>query len=445
MPPRQAAGQLGHREGDVLVAQRTGALNTPEAIYSTNHALHARLADGSQLDAFGRLRVSAPFSIFDSKQISSNDPYQYEEMLVGTATDTFQYDRSSTFLAVGTALGDRAVRQTKRYFPYVPGKSHSVMATGVFAAAKANLSQYIGYGDDLNGLFFKMQGTTLGVVVRTATSGVAVDNFIAQAQWNIDKLDGTGPSGVTMDISKAQIFLIDFQWLGVGRIRFAFDIDGVITPVHEVMNANNLSVVYMSTPTLPIRYELVNTGITASASTLEQICCAVTSEGGYAVPGSEFTVSNGITRLPVTVRKPILAFRLKTAFPVGKPNRRTARLLDFAASAKTNNAYIEIVHAHGVTAETAAWLPVDDSSGMEYSVNITSITATHAHLVKALTAVAGQGSSSGVVSGSLDNVNAHSFLSQNFGSTSSDIFVMYATAEAGTADVTGTMGFVESE
>jgi len=104
-----------------------------------------QFGDTHSVDAFGRARVSEPFGVFDSKQISSNDPYSWEEKLVGTATDTYQYDRSSTYLTIGTASGDRAVRQTARYFPYVPGKSHSIIMTGIFGAGKVNVNQYIGY------------------------------------------------------------------------------------------------------------------------------------------------------------------------------------------------------------------------------------------------------------------------------------------------------------
>lgn len=411
---------------------------------STRNPMPIGFGNTAQTDAFGRLRVSNPFGIFDSKQIASNDPYSYEEKLVGTATSTFQYDRSSTYLAIGTATGDRAVRQTSRYFPYVPGKSHQITCTGVFAAGKTNLSQYIGYGDDLNGLFFKLQGTTLGVVIRSSVSGSPVDTFVAQADWNIDKLDGTGASGVTIDIAKAQIFSIDFQWLGVGRIRFGVDIDGILIVVHEVLNANIISSVYIATPTLPVRYEIVNTGVTADASTLEQICCSVSSEGGYSVPGLEFSASTGITRNAVTTREPILLIRLKSAFPVGEPNRRIVRVTDYGATTTGNNAYIELVHLHNPTV-TATWADIDDSSGVEYATTITSVTATHSHVVKVATAMTGVGVAGGVVTETTEYINAHSYISQNFDSTNSEIMALYATSESGTANVAGHITFIESE
>lgn len=217
-----------------------------------------------------------------------------------------------------------------------------------------------------------------------------MDTFIPQSSWNIDKLDGTGISGKTLDITKSQIFLIDFQWLGVGRVRFALDIDGRITPIHEVNNANSLGIVYMKTPTLPVRYEVVNTGTSTSTTTLEQICCSVSSEGGYQIPGIEFSAGHGITRRAVTARVPILAIRLKNAFPTGKPNRRTIRFIDFSATVLTNDTYIELRHLHNPSAITATWTDVDDSSGVQFSTDISAVTPTHSHLVQAVTIMAGQ-------------------------------------------------------
>lgn len=411
-----------------------------------NVPLSVQYADTPQLDAFGRLRVASPFGIFDSKQISTNDSYAWNEIVSGSgASATYQYDRSSTYLTVGTVSGERVVRQTARYFPYVPGKSHLIQVTGKLGTGKTNVDQYVGYGDDLNGLFFKLQGTTLGVVTRTSTSGTAVDTFVAQSDWNLDRLDGTGPSRITLDPTKVQIFMIDFQWLGVGRVRFGFVIDGVEVLCHEINHANTDTVVYMTTPTLPIRYEIRNTGTSASSTTLEQICSSVSSEGGYEVPGMEFSVGNGITRNAVTAREPILLIRLKNAFPVGKPNRRQVRFIDLQCSTVTNNAFFELVHIHNPTV-TATWNDVDtDSSGVEYATTITSVTGAHTHVIQALTVMAGQAGKGGTGSINSEFIDAHSYISQNIDSTNSDLFAVYATSETGTADCACHITWIESE
>lgn len=363
-----------------------------------------------------------------------------------TGTDvTFQYDRSSTYLKVGTANGDRCIRQTTRYLPYVPGKGQYVLATGVMGAGKTNVKQYVMYGDDLNGFGFCLNGTTMSIITRTATSGSAVDTLVAQSSWNLDKLDGTGTSGLTLDVTKSQIFTIDFQWLGVGSIRFGLDINGVNVYVHEMLNANLTGVVYVKTPSLPVRYEIVNSGVSASATTLEQICSSVASEGGYALPGQEFSVGNGVTRIAVTTRRPILAIRLKSAFPAGEPNRRVARFLDWEASARTNDAYFELMHMHDPISITGTWVSNGTQSGVEYSTDISAITAMMEHRVQVANVPSGQGNSSSAATVNSEFVSNHSFISQNFESDNSQVFVIFATSEAGTANCAGHISWIESE
>ena len=366
-----------------------------------------------------------------------------------TGTDlVYNYDRSSTYLKVGTANGDRAVRQTVRYFPYVPGKGQYIIATGILGAGKTNVKQYVMYGDDLNGLGFCLNGTTMSIITRTATSGSAVDTLTAQSSWNLDKLDGTGTSGLTLDITKSQIFAIDFQWLGVGRVRFGIDINGVMIYVHEMLNANNLSVIYMKTPTLPVRYEVINSGTSASTTTLEQVCSSVASEGGYALPGQEFSVSSsatGISRRAVTTRVPILAIRLKSAFPTGKPNRRSVRFLDFEVNTRTNDAHFELVHIHDPISITGTWVSNDSASGVEYSQDITAITGMMTHIVQIADVAAGQGNASAGTVINSEFVSNHSFLSQNFESDNSQVFVIFATSESGTANVRAHISFIEIE
>ena len=413
------------------------------SVYPPNKEIE--FSDSTNIDAFGRLRVSEPFGLFDYKQIATKHSTLFHEVTAGSGSIAFQYDRSSCYLQTTTASGDRALRQSTRYFDYISGRSQLVSLTGVFGAGQTNVNQYIGYGDDLNGLFFKLQATTLGVVVRTATSGSAVDTFTAQSSWNIDKMDGTGPSGITLDITKAQIFVIDFQWLAVGRIRFCFDIDGVIYPVHEVLNANSIGLAYMKTPTLPVRYEVINTGTAASSTTLEQICAAVSSEGGALIPGTSFTRGNGTTTRAVTTRAPVFAIRLKSAFPSGEPNRRTIRHLAMKCAAFTNDAYFELAHMHLPSAITATWTSVGTDSAVEYSTDITAVTGNPEHVIDDVIAVSGVGPTAASAESELRFVDQFSYLSQNFDSTNSQMFVVYATSFSGTANVTTSLTAGEFE
>jgi len=360
----------------------------------------------------------------------------------------YNYDRSSINLKVGNVSGQRVVRQTIRYFTYNPGYSQLIMTTQVLSPTKTGLKQTVMYGDDLNGLGICLEDATVKVFKRSSVTGSAVTTYVSQADW-LDRMDGTGgdrnASGIKLDIVKSQIQAIDFQWLGSGRVRFCLNIRGVLIPIYEFEHANDLDVVYMKTPSLPIRYEIENTGTTSSASTLEQICCSVASEGGYLLPGYEFASGNKFSTRSVTTRSPIFAVRLKANYPSGKPNRRTIRYLTAQLSAMTNDACFEIVHVHTPLTITATWADVDDSSSMEYSTNISALTATHMHVVDIINVYSGQagkGESSVANSGF---INQHAFISQNFESNNSQMFVVYATSRTGTADCAAQISWIESD
>lgn len=270
--------------------------------------------DNPGVDAFGRFRTSQPFTIFDGKFVETDGSLFWDTALVGGGAATWTSAESTYTLTNGTASGDSVTRQTKEYFNYQPGKSQLIMMTGVMGAIKANVRQRIGYFDNNNGLFFEEDGTNLKVVRRTNTSGSPVDNTVNQASWNIDPMNGSGPSGITIDMSKTQIFVIDFEWLGVGRVRMGFVVNGIIYYCHQFLNANSLTLVYMARPSLPCRYEMTNTGVAASGTSMKQICSTVISEGGFNMPGVVRAVDTGSTAITVSSTLiPLLSIRLKSA------------------------------------------------------------------------------------------------------------------------------------
>ena len=238
-------------------------------------------------DAFGRLRTSTPYTLFDSKNILSKNSL-FDESLTGSGTVSYSSDKSTVSLNVTTASGDKVIRETKRVFSYQPGKSLLNLNTFIFNTAKTNLRQRVGYFEDNNGIILQQNNSEVSFILRTSTTGTASDsNKITQANWNGDKLDGTGASGFTLDLTKTNIFFTDIEWLGVGSVRVGFVINGQFIVAHTFHNANSQTSVYMKTPNLPIRYEIENTGATASSSVLQQICSTVMSEGGYEPIGIE--------------------------------------------------------------------------------------------------------------------------------------------------------------
>ena len=276
----------------------------------------------ASVDSFGRLRVSNPLTLFDSSY-RHQDNGLWATSVANSGTATFNANQGLMDLAVTTTSGSKVYRETLRVFPYQPGKSLLLLSTFVFNEAKTNLRQRSGYFDNNNGFFLELSGTTLSFVRRSYVSGALVETKIPQSDWNTDKLDGTGLSGITLDMTKAQILWSDMEWLGVGSVRMGFVIDGVLITCHTFNHANIISSTYITTATLPLRYEIENTGTTGSSSTLKQICGSVISEGGYQLSGDSHSVGTPIAT-PVSMATagtvyPIVSLRL-----IASPNRLNA-------------------------------------------------------------------------------------------------------------------------
>lgn len=275
-------------------------------------------SDSGLNDAFGRVRVAAPYTLFDSKMTHDNSPLFWDDAQTsgGGTTSTYNANQSSVTLAVSANIAGVRVRQTKRRFNYQPGKSLLIVMTGVLGSKVSGINKRIGYFDSDNGIFFQLNGTVMQLVKRTKTSGAPVDTIVNQADWNIDTMDGDGPSGATLDTTKTQIFFMDIEWLGVGRVRCGLYIDGVPTYVHQFVHANVLDLVYMSTPNLPIRYEIQNSG-SGDAASMTQICSTVVSEGGQDNTGYVRSIDMSTTPVAANVigtQYALLGLRLKSAF-----------------------------------------------------------------------------------------------------------------------------------
>ncbi len=243
----------------------------------------ARSVDNPTIDAFGRARVSNPVTIFDSKQIFDNQPLFWDERLEsgGGISSAHSVNTASTVITSNLNTAGLFTRQTFQRFNYQPGKSQQVVMTGILrkSGGGAGVQARLGIFDDENGLFFEDDAGTLKVVRRSFVTGAAVDDKVAQANWNLDRMDGSGASRVVIDWTLSQLFTIDFEWLAVGRIRLGVIIAGMTIYVHQFLFANVLNVAYMSTPNLPLRFQL-ETQNPSAVSSIECICTTVISEGG---------------------------------------------------------------------------------------------------------------------------------------------------------------------
>lgn len=324
---------------------------------------------GTNVDAFGRVRSSQPYTLFDSQNRFAADP-QFSTATATGGSTTYLANESSVRLDVTTTSGSSVTRQTFRNFPYQPGKGLLVLATFVMNSPKAGLRQRVGYFNTQNGVFFQQNDSTKSFVLRSYISGSVSDaRTVNQSSWNGDKLDGTGASGYTLDPSKAQILWMDFEWLGVGSVRCGFIIDGQYIVCHTFENANSISTVYMTTAILPVRYEITNTAATASASSMRQICASVVSEGGY----EQYSVGHVARRTTSlntigTTFLPLLSIRLSTAGAnaVVIPGRIQVLPL------QSQN--YEVALVKNATLTGASWTAVSTDSNVEFDVSATAVT-----------------------------------------------------------------------
>jgi hypothetical protein len=277
--------------------------NLRQVLLDQNGRVQTTYGDQSIISAFPRLRIADLESLFDNTfEYSENTTLVMTTETIGGGSLTFLPNISSVQLGVGTGAGDRAVIQSKDYIRYQPGKGQLIHMTGAFGVGQSGTIKRWGYYDDQNGIFWEQDDSVINIVLRSSSSGILVETRVPQSQWNVDPLDGTGPSGIVLNPTLSQILDIDLQWLGSGRVRVSFNINGQHAPAHNFLNANILSVPYMTTANLPIRWEIINNGPVAAPTSFIATCASVASEGRVdinryypfsAASGSSLTAVNG--------------------------------------------------------------------------------------------------------------------------------------------------------
>lgn len=418
-----------------------------KTLFEVNMLSSRLTASGTATDAFGRIRVSNPTTLFDSyHRYQMND--RFTTSTSGTANTQHQVNESVVDMNIGTASGDKCYRESKRVFAYQPGKSLLIMNTFAFNAQKTNVRQRVGYFSSENGVFFENDGTDNWLVLRSYVSGSVVETRIAQSNWNVDAFDGTGLSSQSahhgrgsLDVTKANIFWMDVEWLGVGDVRCGFVVDGLMHTAHVFHNDNLNTTTYMTTAILPIRYEIENTGTSASASKMKQICSTVISEGGYTLEGR----SRGIS-IPITTPKdlptagtftPVLSIRLKDSF-----KDAIALLRDVEFFGVTNNTSYRYKIIIGGTLTGASFASVSDDSSVEYDTSATAISGGRDAQVGYVNVSAG----AGAAAINLDKTQLFSYQLERdtFAASNKGVIItLAATGSANGNDAVGSMAWEE--
>jgi hypothetical protein len=348
---------------------------------------------GMAVDAFGRARMSTPYTLFDSVYKYSDNG---EFATSNTAGGTFQFNANESTVSLtvdGATTNSEVLRETYKVFSYQPGKSLLTLNSFVMNTPTEGIRQRAGYFSATDGIFLELDGTELSFVIRSNVTGSIVENRVTRNDWIIDKLDGFGPSGYTLDISKAQILFTDIEWLGVGSVRIGFVIDGRFIHCHTFHHANIAPLPYMSSASLPVRFEIKNVSASSGSYTLRHICSSVISEGGYRTTGRPFAIG-----IPVQSPRdmptagtyiPAISIRLKSGSLDGIAVPKNFSLVGVGNA--TRIAY-RLVNGPSLSLTGANWVSAGNNSLVEYDISATALTGGDI-LLQGYTAVTNQSAS----------------------------------------------------
>jgi hypothetical protein len=368
----QNLGQLSHTAGQIpFVYDRANDHYRP---LEQKDLSFANSAGSTSFDAFGRMRTSSPLTLFDSShRYADNGLWSTASGVNGSGV--FNSGQGLVELNVTNASGSFVTRETTKVFAYQPGKSLLTLNTFVMSPAKTGLRQRVGYYGADNGMYLEQADSSVSFVKRSIVTGSLADTPVLQANWNGDKLDGSGPSGLTLNLTNAQILWMDLEWLGVGSVRMGFVINGQFILCHTFHHANNITSTYITTASLPLRYEIANTAATIGSSTLKQICSSVISEGGYELRGLQQAVSQDVNapyELITTVNTdyPVITIKLKST-------RLDAIVILTALSilpTTTGNFKWKIIANGATSGGSPNWISAGANSAVEYKKDATSIS-----------------------------------------------------------------------
>ena len=273
-------------------------------------------------------------------------------------------------MTVGPNVGDKVYRQTKRVQRYIPGRQGEVSMTMIFGTPTTGIRRRLGLFDELNGFFFEDSGdgTYRCVIRRNSALGVVDEESFARDDWNVDKLDGTGPSGFTADPNNIQHMSIEYEWYGAGMVEWNFIIDNNKYPIHRIYHANRVPNTWAAKAALPVRVEIENIGGTAGTHTFYQGSHSFATEGTTTLLGRQKSISTPITGKSTdgaNVFIPMVAIRLKSTAldSVVIPDEFSAATLD------NTNIFVRAIELPTVTGGT--WVSFSDDSAVEYNITAT--------------------------------------------------------------------------
>ena len=363
----------------------------------------------------------------------TKDPLIWDEEITGTASSTLDTYEATLVLSVGTTTGDRIERQTKRVLPYIPGRENEVIMHFKLNAQQPGIVKRLGILDERSGIYFEDDGTTYNVVLRKTTSGGTTETRIARANWNGDKLDGTGGSGITIDFTKFQTLVIEYNWF-TGHAEIKFIIGNYSHPIHQFEFNNSEDAVITNTPFLPIKWDIHNTTGVSGTHTLEISSYATLSEAGSVPLGVKNTVTTPLVGVKCTdalTYYPILSIRLRSDRIKG-----IVLPLAFQVAALDNAPIFYKVLLNPSLTGATTWDSYDDTH-VEYNTDATALIEGDYTITAGYISPTGQG---GLIN--LNTESAFQIGRENMGTTS-DVVTIAAASVSGNKDIYAALSWIE--
>jgi hypothetical protein len=325
-----------------------------------------------QFSNSNRLKVAPYQTVFFNTFQYGKETDVWDERVVGVGTATHNVNASNVILQVGSTAGSRVIRQTKQVMRYIPGRSATLAFAIRLEQPQVGIRRRFGLFDEYNGTFFEDDGGTYSYVIRSTTTGITTETRVTRENWNGEKFDGNGWTGVTADPTKQQMISINYEWYGAGLVQFNWLMKNETIHSHTFDNSNTNNTVWCGTPFLPIRVEIENVTGVAGTHYLYQGSNSLIQEGEPEKLGTLLSINNpitGTTMASANTFYPIISLRLKS-------NNLTGVMLLRSLQAATNdntNVYWRLVENATLTGGTWVDHP-DPNSFIQYNITATALS-----------------------------------------------------------------------
>jgi len=396
----------------------------------------------TELDSKGRVKVQTQQTIFFNTFQYGKETDVWDEATYNGGSAVFDASLSQVRMQVTNQVGSKVIRQTRNVQRYTPGRTQTIAFAVRLQTPVTGIRRRFGMFDGTDGFFFEDCGTVdaltgepqYACVVINSDGAVPTVERIYRKDWNYDKLDGNGPSGITADPQAQQLIIMDYEWYGAGQIRFAFLIDGIPRVIHVVNNGNRLQTPWCKTPFLPIRLEIENLTGVAGTHYLWQGSNSLLAEGSVEKLGIAESILTPLTGINLPAARtfyPVVSIRLKSTALTG------IVLPTFFQAATIDNTTIYFKLIRNATIN-GTWVDHPDSDAFtQYNYTSTGAITNGNDLQSGIISAGGGGTGIRV-----DTDTVYQLGRSNLG-TVSDTLTIAAASSVGNKDVVASLTWIE--